>query len=203
MRGWITFLGIMRFCLFYFGFISKCREMNPNQKSSFLSEGDGMCCEKCHTVMKYYPKVVIAHKTHPDASTVGHRWPRALGGKNGGGWIQHECKLCNGAHGNVLAELIQKYGDNVHDVPFFVLLKFVIYSIGEFNDSKIRYFSKNFESEYQRHLQALRKKAAIEKVASEKRRREAQRVSRAQAIIDEARRRDGLIGTTTARSARC
>jgi len=186
----MTLLGIIRFCLFYFGFVSKCGEIKPNQKSLFLSEGDGMCCEKCQdTEMKYYPNVAITHKTHPDASTVGHRLPKALGGKNGRDWIQHECQLCNGSHGNVLSELIQKYGDNVHDVPFFVLLKFVIYSIEEFDNSIFRYFTKDHETEFQRHLQAFRKKAAIAKVAREKRRRKEKRAARAQAIIDESRMR--------------
>ena len=186
MRGKITVLGVIRFCLFYFGVVPKCKDMSTNQKSSFLREGDGMCCEKCDTIMTYYPGVVITHATHPNASTVGHRLPRALGGMNERGWIQHECKLCNGAHGNVLAELIQKYGNDVHDVPFFLLVKFVIYSIGEFNDLVSDYFT-DFESEYQRHLLNLRNKAEAERIAVEKQSRQVRGRSLAKAIIDESR----------------
>ena len=186
MKGFMTILGVIRFCLFYFGFVSKCKDIAQHDKSSFLSEGDGLCCEKCGIVMTYYHRVLINHKTHPDASTVGHRLPKALGGKNERGWIQHECKLCNGAHGNVLAELIHKHGNDVHDIPFFVLLKFVIYSIGEFNDFMLGFFA-DFESEYQRHLQNLRIKAEAERVAMEKQNMEARRVSLAKVIIDESR----------------
>ncbi len=121
-----------------------------------------MCCEKCGLiVMRYYPGVVINHKDHPDASTVGHVLAKALGGKNDKGWIQHECKLCNGAHGSVLAELIHKYGERPQDVPFLVMLSFVIYSFGEFNQTPIRFLFAGFESEYRRHLFALQKKAGV------------------------------------------
>ena len=180
MRGWKTFLGIMRFCLFYFGFVQKCGEMCQEERAKFHSKGDGVCCPKCGEGMKYYPGAQITHDTYHDAVTIGHLLPKALGGKKkGGNWIQHECNLCNRAHGELFRGLIRKYGKNALDVPFIALLKFVIYSIGEFGSQQFN----DLESEYVR----LRKKATIEKVASEKRRMTAKRIARAQALIDESR----------------
>ena len=182
MRGWKTFLGIIRFCLFYFGFVHKCGEMSQEERVKFHSKGDGICCPKCGGVMKYYPGAQITHDTYHDAVTIGHLLPKALGGKKKGeNWIQHECNLCNRAHGVLFRELIHKYGKNPLDIPFIVLLKFVIYSIGEFGGRRFN----DLDSEYAR----LREKATTEKVASEKRRRTAKRVARAQAIIDESRMR--------------
>ena len=152
-----TFLAIYRFSLFYLGLVSECKKISPGKKHRFLSQVDGQKCAKCGIVMRYYNGVMINHKTHYDAVTVGHILPQALGGSHSKWLIQPECKICNAAHGAVFAELIHKYGLNKWDVPFFVLLQFVVYGAGQFKFSS---FSE-FDKEFQRHVLELRKKAGV------------------------------------------
>ena len=132
MRGWRSLLGVTRFFLFYFGLISKDDSvLGKDERSEFHKEGEGVCCPKCGQKMTYYPGANMTHMNYHDGVTFGHLLPKAVGGKNiGKNWVQHECNLCNRAHGNLFRELIRKYGKYPLDVPFPILLKFVIYSIG-------------------------------------------------------------------------
>ena len=152
-----TLIAVFRFCSFYLGLSSGCKKISPGKKHHFLSQATGQNCPKCGIVMRYYNGVMINHKTHYDAVTVGHILPQALGGSHSKWLIQPECKICNAAHGAVLAELIHKYGLNKWDVPFFVLLQFVVYGVGQVKSSLFT----EFDNEFERHALRLRKKAEV------------------------------------------
>lgn len=152
-----TVIVVFKFCLFYLGFSSKCKKISPGKKHHFLSKSTGQECPKCCVVMRYYNGIMINHKTHYDAVTVGHILPQALGGSHSKWLIQPECKICNAAHGAVLAELIHKYGRNKWEVPFLVLLQFVVYGADQIKSSSFA----EFDSEFKRHALELRKKAGV------------------------------------------
>ncbi|MED6338831.1 MAG: hypothetical protein VYC12_07365, partial [Candidatus Thermoplasmatota archaeon] len=88
---------------------------------------------------------------------VGHILPLALGGSHSKWQIQPECKICNAAHGAVLAELIHQYGKSKWDVPYFILLKFVVYSAGQIKSTSFY----EFENEFQRHLFRFKETAGL------------------------------------------
>ena len=188
MRGWKSLLGVTRFFLFYFGLISKDDSvLEKDERSEFHKEGDGVCCSKCGQKMTHYPGAKMTHLNYHDGVTFGHLLPKAVGGKNiGKNWVQHECNLCNRAHGNLFRELIRKYGKCPLDVPFPILLKFVIYSIGEFNNSIIGFWFKDYEDRFQQHREAL----ILEKMNGGKKAKFKQkRIESARMLIDASRKR--------------
>ena len=148
---------VIRFSLFYFGVISESKRISPSKKHRFRTREAGQNCPKCGIIMKHYKGKLVNHKIHYDAVTVGHILPLALGGSHSKWQIQPECKICNAAHGAVLAELIHQYGKSKWDVPYFILLKFVVYSAGQIKSTS---FNK-FENEFQRHLFRLKERAGL------------------------------------------
>ena len=152
-----TVYAIIRFSLFYFGVIPESKRISPSKKHHFRNREAGQNCRKCGVKMKRYKGKLVNHKIHHDAVTVGHILPLALGGSHSKWQIQPECKICNAAHGAVLAELIHQYGKNKWDVPYFVLLKFVVYSAGQIKSTSFN----NFENEFQRHLYKLKETAGL------------------------------------------
>jgi len=194
MRGWRSLLGVTRFFLFYFGLISKDDSvLGKDERSEFHKEGDGVCCPKCGQKMTYYPGAKMTHLNYHDGVTFGHFLPKAVGGKPvGENWVQPECNLCNRAHGYLFLELIRKYGQSPMDVPFPILLKFVIYSIGEFNNSIIGLWFKDYEDCFQKHREAL----ILKKMNGEKKVKfEQKRIESARVLIDTSRKR-ALEGAT-------
>jgi len=83
----------------------KIKPYNGPMKHVILRGANGRSCPICATEMVHYSKIMIDH-TMPEAATIEHILPRALGGKNEEKNLTTICNGCNRARGLVFSDQI-------------------------------------------------------------------------------------------------